>query len=47
MLYIIVVLYKKALGESETLQGIIDSSGFLREINAVVHIWDNSHGSTY
>lgn len=42
MFYILIVLYKKSLGESQTLQGIIDAAAIINATNSVVHIWDNS-----
>lgn len=42
MIYILVVLYKKSLQESETLRGIVSSASFLKNVDHTVHIWDNS-----
>lgn len=42
MIFILVVLYNKTLRNSDTLKGLIDSSEQLRNMNALVFVWDNS-----
>lgn len=42
MFLVLVVLYKKSLAESETLNGLVQSSQILRNMNADVYVWDNS-----
>ncbi|MGI8952519.1 MAG: hypothetical protein ACR2FN_13155 [Chitinophagaceae bacterium] len=42
MIYILVVLYNKSLQTSDTLQGLLQSSVIIKNINASVMVWDNS-----
>src|SRR5436853_2525938 len=42
MIYILVVLYKKNLAESETLLGLLNAATTLQKMKACVHVWDNS-----
>lgn len=42
MLYILIVLYKKAITSSLTLQGILNSASILNQHKASICVWDNS-----